>query len=280
MKNIALLIPCLALATAANAATISFDFETSNQFSDNFRVARGTAGSNIGQTSTAGNDYMWGGMISGTQNVVAVYDTTPGNAADTLPSFAGPLTIDFKVATANAAQIVGLYILDSTNVNNSLSVRLNITATGSSERISFAKDGNLSTGSGAVAYSNTTGFSGTGGAFNTTTSYQVNSNIAHSPEATPVFYGLTATYTPGTNDDTTLTLTYGTSFSATVTVANADRIDNPTLGFFISNYTVNTTTKIDDIAITYSTIPEPSSYALLLGAFSAGLFVFQRKRRA
>lgn len=276
MKNLPLLIPCLAIASLAHGATITFDFETPNQFSDNFRVVRGAAGTTIGQTTGLANNYFYGAKPGiSPESVVAIYDTTPGNAVDAAQTFGGNFTVDFKVATGNVAQIVGVYLFDGSNPANNLSARLNINATGSSERITFSRDGSsLANGSGGTAYNNTdsTLITGVGGSFSTSNNgWQGSTEITQSSEATPVWYDLTLTYTTST-----LTLAWGTSFSATVAIPELDRIANPSLAFYISNYTASSTTKIDDIVIT--TIPEPSTYGVLLAGLVSGVMAFKRKR--
>lgn len=304
MKNLVYLIPSLALAAAANAATITLDFETGtatdNQYTNNFRgVKRGSNISQTDPTQPASNHYLavtrppegseWN------RSAVAIYDTTPADVNDALPTFGnGTITIDFRVATSANNQGFGIYLFESGNMDsNNLFARFSINADGgSNDRISFSKDGSLTLGnSGNTVLTDVAGVGGTWGTSGSpVNTYHQNGPATISDNANPTWHYVTLTYTPGINNDTTLKLAYkgsdpsnlSESFSATVTISNADRIYDPALGIFIHNPTdvVGATAKIDDIVINYTPIPEPSSFALLTGAFMGGLFICQRKRRA
>jgi hypothetical protein len=281
MKNASPLIPFLALAAVANAQ-IFLDFEngtaSANPFTDNFRVVRNPAF--VGQTNPAdgsepNNDYLFGRKTrehSTSSSVTAIYDTTPGNANDAAQTFADSFTVSFDISTSAYNSGVGIYLVDPANPSRNLFARFYFRdadkASGNNtaeNRIILSKDAGLAAGSGGTRYTTATGLSGTGGYWHVATeSYRAATAVVPSTEADPVWHSITLTYTPGDNNDTTLTVGYGTSFTATVVLSNADRIENPSLGFFINHpaATWGTTTKIDNLVIT--TIPEPSSYALLL----------------
>lgn len=298
MKNLSLLIPTLAFATIANAATLTFDFESGtaadNQKTNNFRSVK--ASGSLSQTDPAdggepNNDWLAGSQVTGgsewTRSTVAVYDTTPTNASDARQGFGnGQITVDFRMATGAQNQAVGIYFYTANNQN--LFARFSVsTVNGAVDRINLSANGLMNGGNGSEVHLTPTTYSATSGTTTLANSGVENASSAHyNNTGDPTWFWVTVVYTPGATANTsTLSLAYkansvndAPSFSASVVVPDTYKVIDPSLGLFLYN-NLTPTVKIDDLTITYGAIPEPSTYGILLAGIVGGVVALKRKRR-
>ncbi len=261
---------CILLEPSAHAQLVSLNFEsgtaTSNQFTNNFRLigsASAFAGT-VAQTDPAdagepNNDYVF--QAATTPGVVNyLYDTTPTNTSDANQTFAGNLTITMDISAVQADSSFGIHLIDTSNFNNNLLAVFNLdrsSAPTTTDRIRFFKDGGIATGAAGTLI--------TGGDLSGLSGLNV------SPEATPVFGTMTVNYAPTTG---IFSLSLGT-LSHSVTVDVADRITNPAIAFRLGDSSTTAgSAKIDNFTV----VPEPTTFAMLLGGFGL-LLGFQRRRR-
>lgn len=275
MKTPTLLLTCATFVVVANAR-IDFESGTAshNQFSTNFRLVRNPT--YIDQTDPAdaqepNNDHLFGRKTpenATSSSVTAVYDTTPGDPDDEAQTFSGAFKVNLDISTSAYNGGVGIYLIDARNPadhGRNLFARFyfrdSATPSGrntAENRIIISKNAGLANGSGGARYTTATGLSGTGGYWHVASeSYRAATVVVPSPELEPTWHNITLTYTPGDNDDTTLEIGSGTSFTATVVLSNADRIENPSLGFYINHpgTTPGGTTKIDNFTVTMLSEP-------------------------
>lgn len=299
MKTLTQIIPCLALASAAtvaSGATILLDFETPNQFTDNFRVIHThsgsgtidyglTSGSAIKSGTTATTNWLGIGNGNNTSNIlIAAYDTTPLNSSDAAQTFGSSFTVSFNVSSPSGGTF-GFYLFDPTSSNNgnNLWATFEIDASAGHERIRFGRDASMTPTSTSLSNGYTAGVTGVGGSFSS--SYYQSTGSASAAVTTDnsspfVFYKLTLEYTGDTLSFGYITYVndVATQVSwAQLAIPEEDRIADAAVALYaLRPYTGQV--KIDDFSIT--TVPEPSSYALMAGALVGGLVLYRRKRRS
>lgn len=268
----AFLIFFCAIPAAYSATVTNITFDNASDLANNFR-----------QTQAAGtaNGLVTGGYVdiaaAGSPTAyVAVYDTTPGNAADPAVTFDGAFTVTLSVSAAEANSSFGIYLYESGTSNNLLMIfnlDSSIVSAGN-ELIRFWRDaanvgaGDVGTiyGAGAVT--------GTNGAFDATSSgYHTNATVrgdATVDTTSPyTFYNLTLDYDP---TGRTMKATVG-NFSSTLAIPVGDVIVNPSIALRINDTSTGAgSAKFDN----FSVIPEPSSSLLLLGG--AGMLAIRRRR--
>ncbi|NJL70290.1 MAG: PEP-CTERM sorting domain-containing protein [Candidatus Competibacteraceae bacterium] len=257
-----------ALSPAVHAQVLTFETGTAsdNQFTQNFRRIDSWTDNTVGQTDpTAGepnNDYAFLSTSTVSPDPIngglLLFDTTPADTtAGTDNTFAGPLTITLDISAVQADSSIGIMFLDGTNTNNLLAL-FNLDTTGTSDRIRFFRDG-IATAVSAGTQIGTTANGGSG------------LNISGTDPFT--FGTMTVTYTPGTSNDTLLSLTVGT-LSHSVSILNTDRIDTPRIGVRLFDpSSAAGSVKFDNFSI----VPEPSTVALLLCGLGA-LAALRRRR--
>ncbi|NJK90509.1 MAG: PEP-CTERM sorting domain-containing protein [Blastochloris sp.] len=99
------------------------------------------------------------------------------------------------------------------------------------------------------------------------------SGLNVSTDVSPVFSTLTVNYTPGSSNDTLLSLSMGT-LNHSVIIANSEAIANPRIAIRLFDpSTTAGSVKFDN----FSVIPEPSTYVMLLLGFVL-LLVLRRRR--
>jgi hypothetical protein len=257
--------------TAGAQTLLYFDFESgtasSNQFTQNFRListGTGSTGQSDPTANEPGNDFVSYERTGGTASVgsVLLYDTTPANTGDTAQVFSGPLSISLDLAAVNATSGAGIYLVDPTNVDNNIGIFAQISASSTNERLGYRLDADLD---GGTTGTETAGYTG--------------DSASLSAHANPVFTTLTLTYTPGATSDT-LVASFGSLVAAEYVLTGAERLGSETFMLALrlndTSNTTSTSVKIDNLTV--SVVPEPSGWALLLGA--TGLLGLLRRRRA
>lgn len=278
-------LPLLTAGTASAAIVGPFDFESgttsSNQYTQNFLQIHSQNSATLTHTDPAddeepNNDYLKLAQTSGDVRVVAALNTNVTKSLSNSNTFSGNLTLNFDVSSnMPGGSSFGIYLFDpaSTNGTNNLNVMLQFNQSGGTDRIRFASDGNPTSGSSGTLYrgdaiSGSTGWL-VGGDGSADTYWNVDA-LPSTSEASQSWTSGSLVYVPGTNDDTTLTLTLGT-FSLTWTVPNALRVDDPAVAFLFSGYGSGSNSwRIDNIEV----VPEPTLLGLLP---LAGLLVRRRR---
>ncbi len=252
-----------ALALAAEARAVTFDFTESTDYSDNFHRTFLTIGSGnaLGHSAGAGT-VAHSSTASGTG--VFVYDTAPdGTVTNTFTD----VTVSFDFSTTISNVSFGVFFGGDTRTSANLAL-FNINNSGAQDQLRFFTGGNLNTGAAGTVQAGLTQTFATGGWTTGKTYHAV----------------LTIDYVTGTTANVTYTISDPytgvgalTSVSATatgLTVASAGEI-----GFRTGLASSGGTLSFDNISITTSTIPEPSAFAALGGVAALGCAAFRRRRQ-
>lgn len=252
----ALAAAVLAVGTSAHAATL-LDFETAGQYANNFRKLTGT-GTPTQTGPTADNDFV---AMTGTSNLVAVYDTTPADAAQKnvfAVSQAAPVTFSADLTFTTGTSSFGVYFVDPSDESKGYLALLNFNQSGTNELIRFSTD----------AVPNTNG---------------AGTLINGSPAATNIVVGFiptnaTFSYAIDESNHPVLSVTVG-SFTSSATFSG---ITTPltSVELAVRNSVQNGgENDFDNVSLPDSTVvPEPTSLALL--GLGAGALLRRRRRRA
>lgn len=253
------LLPCftgliLGSAVGLNAQTTvhaSLDFETA-QYPNNFRLYINTGSTVLSQTSNgAGNDFF---TSVGGSSAAIVYDAngaTAGASAFAVSQVA-PLTVSADVRFVGNSSI-GVYIINASNPAQGYLALLNFTS--GNDTIRFANDPVPNTAGagtlGAGDFANNTNF--------------VTANT---------FVNASLTYSINASNEPVLTMTVG-STSSTISYTGLTAFTNVEVGFRLSSGSA--TISMDNLNISTTAIPEPSTYAALVGVAVLGLCLVRRR---
>lgn len=251
------LLPCFAglllgSAVSLHAETVSLayvDFETAGQVTGNFRVAN-TNFATFGQTSNgAANDFM---TVSGTASATVVYDAN--GAAAGVSTFnvsqSHPLTVSADVSFPANTTSFGIYIINNADPTQAYLALFNLDS--GNDRIRFSSNatpnnsgaGSLSTGTVPDA-----GFT-----FGTLTN-------------------ISLTYSINASNNPVLTMTAGSQSNSIAFTAINTPFTDVQVGFRITSNAG--TVGIDNLSI--STIPEPSTFAVVAGVVAVGAVATRRR---
>ena len=277
-------LPLLTAGAASAAAVGPFDFETGtaedNQYTQNFLEVYVRNGGVLAQTDPAdelepNNDYLRMGQNGSTITVVTVLNTNPTKTLANANTFGNNLTISFDLGSnMPGGSVFGIYLFDPETPSDNLFAAVYFDQASANERLRFSYDGNLTTGSGGTQFRGNTitasgGFLVGGDGVNET--YWQLSMIPSSSEASGTFTSSSITYVVGDNDDTTLTLMFGTQW-VTWTIPDTLKVEDPAIAFYVNGYGSGSATwRIDNIAV----VPEPAMISLLP---AAGLLAMRRRR--
>jgi hypothetical protein len=263
-----LVLALVSFASVTAYAQVSLDFETTGQFSDNFRNLGG-ASTNSQSSNAEANDYLIHDISNGSSNAAAfLYDTTPGDTTSGTQStfsVSSPLTVSFDFRATTAGSSIGVIFADSTNASNHVLALFNIDNGGSTsgDLFRFWKDGTVNTsgvGTGTQSGTNITASTG----------IDVGSTFG-SYSATLSVVGTTPT----------LALTVGSqSFSRTFVAGDFDWANTTVI---LRLFDAGTGSSASDIWVdnfTISSVPEPSTYAAIFGVAVLGLALSRRRRNA
>ncbi len=217
----------------------------------------------VGPIGEPADDYIIHNNIPFNSNggTVGIYDLTPGDGATNQNLFAGDLTVEFDISTAQGTSSVGIHFLDPANQNNNLLALVNLDNNlVTNETIRFFRDGNLPSAGTLVGAA----VNGDGGL-----------NI--SPDSAPVWGHVVVDYIADNGSGAPqLTLTIG-SFSVTSAYLASDTLpSNVEVGFRMYDVNGTGTLKLDNLQIIV--VPEPGS-AALLGLGLGGWLLLRRQRR-
>ncbi|RYD79458.1 MAG: PEP-CTERM sorting domain-containing protein [Verrucomicrobiaceae bacterium] len=253
------LICCVSIApllTSEAAESLTLDFESTNQYSENFRAFLN--GQLVTQSSLgAANDYITLKSVAGLNSATTAYDVTP--ADDLAKSFftvtqETPLTISANVAFSSATSSFGIYIVDKNNEGAGYLALFNIDQTATTtDMIRFY--------SGATPL---TGGTGT-----------VHSSFDGNAFALNEFGSVSVTYSINANNNPVLSMTAG-GFSKSVTFSDITTpFTEVEVAMRISAQgAVGQTVNVDNFLVP---VPEPSS-AALLGISGVVIAGFRRRR--
>jgi len=289
--TVAALTTMLSGGTTPASVVGPLDFETgtqaANQFTANFVQLYAKNSGTITQTDPAdldepNNDYLRLGQSGQDIAVVTAINTTSTNKTlSNSDRFSGPFTLNFSLAVSSAVagSSFAIYLFDpsTTNGADSLLVSVAFNKSGDTDRVHFYSDATPNAGKLGTAYDgpDITGSNGhlVGGDGASDTYYAVNA-ITGSDEASGTWTAASLAYTPGSNNDTKLTLTLGT-IPITWTIPDALRVSDPAIAFRPDVYgTGSASWRIDNIEV----VPEPASAGLFLGAGFATLLRRRRRR--
>lgn len=256
----------LVFVTLVRSQSVSLDFETTGQFSDNFRGVALPGGTAAQTSNGAANDFVRHDRTTGTNAGVAyLYDTTPGDttpATQSVFSTGSPVTVSFDLFAAPSGSSFGVYFADPSNPGNN--VLALFTANTGNDSFAFFRDGTISSGSLTA-----------GTQIGTTTT------VATTIEAGTTFttgggFSVTLSFVGATP---TLSLTAGgQTVSKSFSAGDVDWTNTVViLRLFDNNASVGSGVGVDNFTI--SAIPEPAHAATVL-ALGAVCFAAVRRRRA
>lgn len=272
------------LATAATVGPLDFEsgIASGNQYTQNFLQLYARNGATLQQTDPAddgepNNDYLRLPQNSNNITFVSAINTSAVKSLDNSDTFNGTVTVSFS-ASSNmpGGSSLGIYLFNPASVGgaDNLLVNMQFNQSGGTDRIRFYSDGATTTGSTGTQYKGTAITGSTSGWLtggdSAADTYWSNDFLPSTSESLESWTAGALVYAPGIHDDTTLTLTLGTT-SVTWTIDNTMRIDNPAIALRFDGYGSGSGSwRIDDIHI----VPEPASLALI----SVSALVLMRRR--
>lgn len=260
----------LALAAAGlcgtQALAATFDFNSDGQFASNFHsyaVPNGT----FEQSASSGN-LTW--TTKGGQTGAFVYDTNGSNAGVTnlLPGVGNSVVVEFDFSSTVNNVGVGIFFGGPRTAERLALFNLNNNGANDQLRIFNAADWNATTPATAGDTSSpTSNETLTSGGWTTNTTYHAKFTITYTSATTvDVSYVIT---------DPSRSLTpFSISATGLVVSENANEI-----GFRIGSGSTAAVITLDNLSVSMTTIPEPSSYALAGGVGVLGLAFIQRRKR-
>ena len=265
-----LLFSLAASASVTAYAQVSLDFETAGQVTGNFRNIGPATSSNTQSANAAANDYLIHNIsINSTNAAALLYDTTPGDTTvgtQSTFSVSSPLKVEFDFRATTPGSSVGIIFADPTNADNNVLALFNLDNGGATadDQFRFFKDGVV----------NTSGVTG-GTQSGTTVSLDSGINTGSSFGRYSVTLSVVGTLP-------TLSLTVGsqTASRAFPTVGDFDWTNTTVILriFDAGGLAANTDIWVDNFTI--SSVPEPSTYAAILGAAILGLALMRRRPKA
>jgi uncharacterized protein YaiE (UPF0345 family) len=297
MKNMpslsqSLLVPLLLLsashfsstAAAQTVGPITFDTAAvAGSFGSTYNFSGG-GGSNTVAVGT--NGY----AASASGNQALLYDTTPGTYT-AIDSFNGVVTVTMLHSSKTTNNSIGVTFFDTTTFTTAGDTTvdaigglftIDVGTSSTTDIFRFYRDGSGGNAMLGTQLTNSANFSGSGGAFvagapatgsTAANSYAGESGLNVSADGVETFQTLTFVYNSNTS---TITGTLG-SISATYLIDVADRLTG-NLGVALSFRGAGV--RIDDLGITGSAIPEPSTYAAVAGLAVLGFVAVRRRRGA
>jgi MYXO-CTERM domain-containing protein len=248
------LAAALSIGAAGGAKGAVLDFETPNQYTDNFRqLFSGNFGAGIQSNNGVDNDVVT--VLAG-KSATMVYDTTPADAAEKsvfTVSHGSPVTVTADVRFGGATSSFGVYIVDAANEANGYLALFNINQ-------------NSTTGADLIRFSGN-------GAPNAGTAGTLNAGTSGEALDLNTFGTVQVTYSIDADNHPALSLSVG-SFSDSFTFAS---ISNPLTSVEVAlrdSAQNGGTGDFDNFNVT-GTTPEPAATAIL--GF-AGLALLRRRR--
>lgn len=279
-------VPLLATATASAALFGPLDFETSDQFTDNFYLGY-TAGSATSLQTTdpsPANNYlrMQGSGSNGAASTISLNRSTDAKSWSNSDRFGNSFTLHFDFATNQSDASFALHLFDPSSPGDNLFVRIN-TSYSANETVQFRRDGSFTVASGTPGSGFTTGVTANSGTLSTSGTVTITGDFLTPANDAASGTGegfipasLSYHVNPGVDTGATLTLSLG-SFSATLALEDDTHvIDNPAIAFHNITYNVSNVQhawRIDNISV----VPEPTLMGLLP---AAGLLAMRRRRMA
>jgi hypothetical protein len=259
--RLVLLMALAATGVTAHAQTVSIDFDTATDYSNNFFRTKLDTGSSGALGYSASLNAIQHSASLGSGTGVFVYDSTP----DATPTNTfGDITVsfDFSASTSNVSFAV-MFGASSRSSSNAAMAIFNLNSGGgTSDTLRFFTGANINSGTPGTVVGASTVTSPHD--FVTGKTYHASLNID---------------YVTATTANVTFTVTDAlTSVSATatgLTLASAGEIAFRS-GF--SGAFANQSNVFDNIVI--STVPEPSTYGLVGGVGALSLAIFLRRRRS
>ncbi len=252
LKKCTAFLALTALATLTPVASgAMLDFETADQFENNFRKVFGTATA-IQTSNGADNDFV---SIGNGTSFIAFYDTTPldpgtgsGTGAD---AFTGPLTIQTDVRFPNSGNSFGIFLINADDQSQSHLVLFNY-----NNRIRIFPAANPDPAANSLG----------------TPIYDTefpDSNINNTAWST-----LTVDYTVNAENEPVISVTMGNLATGPITLENVTAFDSVSVGIRVSppGNATNIVIELDNFSI----VPEPS--ALALTSLAGGLLLSRRRR--
>jgi len=253
-------------------AQVLFDFETSGQWTGNFRkitTASLSANLSVAQTSNgASNDYVTHENKTGSSSTPAfLYDSTPADttsATDSVFSTAGDITVSLDFRAAAATSSIGIYFADPSNYNNNLLCLFTLDASSTTDTFRAWRDGTVAAGSASP-----------GTQVGSTANFATSVASAGSPTFTSLAFKLSVS-----GSTPTLSLTSGSQTSSQVfSSGDFDFLgSNAVVMVRMNDGNINSTSAFDFDNFQIQAVPEPSAW-LLLSAGLALLVILERRRR-
>jgi hypothetical protein len=254
-----LLLSSVALlgATAAHAVTVSYDFSTAAQFTDNFthRVTTPIANNTVSVVSGVLQQNITTGSAT---NAAAVYTYTPTTFALDEGVITASMSLKAPAPTAGQSTSFGIYFSDGSNDANNLLALFNVDTSGTTDTFRVFRDGAFGTGAAGTQ-------------IGTTQNFSPSVMAAGAAGFTTVSFTLSSTSVSLTVDGQTLSQSIsGTDLNWTNT--------NVSFRSFDGRLSVDGLLQMDNFVLTGVAIPEPSTYALVAGGLCLAGVVVARRR--
>jgi hypothetical protein len=257
------LLPCYAgllfgAAVGLNAATTvhaNLDFETS-QYPNNFRVLNAN-GATLSQTANgAGNDFMRSVNGSGSSVLYDANGSTSGISSFSV-SATQSLTVSADVNFTVSNNSFGVYIVNAANEAQGYLAIFNVNFSGTNDQLRFASNAVPTTsGAGTLVAG----------------SYP---NNADSGIGLTAFGNISLTYSINELNNPVLTMTAGTQTSSIAFSSISTPFTEVEIGFRFGSS--SGTIGMDNLTISTTSIPEPSTYAALAGVIAIGACIVRRR---
>ncbi len=250
---------CLGAGLAVSPASAAIlNFDDASQYTNNFRTLEQEMGVTIGHNA---GGFVRAAAPTTTSRVTTLYDTTPGDLADTKTTFGTNTRIEFDARLPDAGRSIGVYLINAASAQNAAYLALfNVDDSGTSDRIRFSSSANPTS-----AANNAAGLEAAAAG---------NLGNAGYNASTADFVHVTLDYTVDVNSHPVLSFTAG-DFNRTITFASLTAYSQVEVAFRLSPGTSGSRfLDIDNVSI--GAIPEPAALSVFgLGAIG----LLSRRRR-
>lgn len=252
-----------AFAAAPEARAVTVDFDVSTDYTQNFQRtwldtgSSGASGYNAGQQA-----FVHTSTASG--STIFVYDTTPDG---TITNTFTDVTVSFDFSAATSGASFGVFFGGSGRGTNNLAI-FNINVSGSNDTLRFFTGGSLGSSAPGTQLGTTTTL--TGGGWTTSKTYKATLEVDYVTASTAnVTFTISDPYTVS-----------GALSSFSMTASGIAMASGGSEIAFRSGFTGSGSGSnvIDNISITTTAVPEPSSFAAFGGLAVLGFAALRRRR--